>query len=268
MHPELISLFDLRGQTALITGGARTLGYDASSILAAAGCDIALTSRNLKSAEAAANQLQDIYGVDTLPLELDQTSFDDVADVVRQVLTWKPQLHILVNNAGGAVGESPALLFDRDPKDIELMIATNLTGLLYCCREAGRHMAEKRYGKIINIASIAGLCGRDRRVYARAGMKGQPVDYAAAKAGVIGATMDLAGYLSPSGVFVNAISPGGFERGQPAQFIRDYSDRTALGRMGRDGIDLKGAILFLASPASAYITGQNLTVDGGFTMWK
>jgi NAD(P)-dependent dehydrogenase (short-subunit alcohol dehydrogenase family) len=99
-------------------------------------------------------------------------------------------------------------------------------------------------------------------------MKGQPVDYAAAKAGVIGATMDLAGYLGPMGVYVNSISPGGFERGQPHQFIRDYSDRTALGRMGRDGIDLKGAILFLSSPASDYVTGQNLTVDGGFTIWK
>jgi len=128
-------------------------------------------------------------------------------------------------------------------------------------------MVERGSGKIINIASIAGLCGRDRRMYARAGMKGQPVDYAAAKAGVIGMTMDLAGYLSPHGVYVNAISPGGFERGQPEQFIRDYSDRTPLGRMGRDGIDLKGAVLFLASPASDYVTGQNLTVDGGFVLW-
>lgn len=99
-------------------------------------------------------------------------------------------------------------------------------------------------------------------------MKGQPVDYAAAKAGVIGLTRDLAGLLSPRGVHVNAISPGGFARENlPAGFIKDYSDRTPLGRMGRDGVDLKGAALFLASPASDYITGHNLVVDGGFSIW-
>ena len=81
-------------------------------------------------------------------------------------------------------------------------------------------------------------------------------------------TMDLAGYLTPKGVRVNAVSPGGFERGQVQAFIDAYSDATPMGRMGRDGVDLKGAILFLASDASAYVTGQNLAVDGGFVMWK
>ena len=98
-------------------------------------------------------------------------------------------------------------------------------------------------------------------------MKGQPVEYAAAKAGVIGLTRDLAGLLSPMGVHVNAISPGGFARKLPEGFVRDYSDRTPLGRMGRDGVDLKGAVLFLAASASDYVTGQNLVVDGGFSIW-
>ena len=93
------------------------------------------------------------------------------------------------------------------------------------------------------------------------------MDYAASKAGVIGLTRDLAGFLSPLGVMVNAISPGGFARGQPETFIADYSGRTPLSRMGRDGIHLKGAILFLASPASDYVTGINLVVDGGFSIW-
>ena len=106
-------------------------------------------------------------------------------------------------------------------------------------------------------------------MYAKNQMKGQPIDYAAAKAGVIGLTRDLAGLLSPHGVHVNAISPGGFARDTlPAGFIKDYSDRTPLGRMGRDGVDLKGAALFLASPASDYITGHNLVVDGGFSIWR
>ena len=116
--------------------------------------------------------------------------------------------------------------------------------------------------------SIAGIIGRDRRMYERNNMAGQPIDYAAAKAGIIGMTKDLAAFLGPSGVCVNAISPGGFNRNLPDGFVKDYCDRTPLHAMGRDGIDLKGPILFLASPASDYVTAQNLVVDGGFTVWQ
>ena len=112
------------------------------------------------------------------------------------------------------------------------------------------------------------MLGRNRKMYSNTGMDGQPVDYAAAKAGVIGMTRDLAGFLSPMGVRVNCISPGGFERGQPKAFIEAYSDSTPMGRMGRDGVDMKGTVLFLASSASDYITGQNIVVDGGFSIWK
>ena len=132
-------------------------------------------------------------------------------------------------------------------------------------------MIEQKAGKIINIASIAGIVGRDRRMYQRTGLRQQPVDYAAAKAAVIGMTRDLAAVFAPYGVLVNAISPGGFhgpDRPLPEEFAKAYSDRTPLGRMGRDGIDLKGAALFLASAASDYVTGQNLVVDGGFTIWQ
>jgi len=269
MHDEIVKMFDLRGKMALITGGARYLGYDAASILAAAGCHLAVTSRTAAHAEESAARLAAEYGVEAIGLGLDQTKFTDVERVVESVLAWKPQLDILVNNAGGGVGNSAALLAERDPADLALLIDTNLTGPLYCVRQAARHMmSHQRGGKIINIASIAGMGGRDRRVYARTGLKGQPVDYAAAKAGVIGMTRDLAGYLAPHNINVNCISPGGFERGQPEAFIREYADRTPLGRMGRDGVDLKGAVLFLASPASDYITGENILVDGGFVLWK
>ena len=100
-------------------------------------------------------------------------------------------------------------------------------------------------------------------------MPSQPTDYVAAKAGVIGMTRDLAGLLSPMGIRVNAISPGGFARNQPGDFEQNWSSATAMGRMGRDGSnDLKGAVLFLASDASPYVTGHNLVVDGGFTIFK
>jgi NAD(P)-dependent dehydrogenase (short-subunit alcohol dehydrogenase family) len=265
---SLPALFSLQGKVALVTGGARHLGYDIASALAEAGASVVVTSRRREQAASAAQSLQRAHGGDAMGLQLDQRTHAEIVRTVEAAHAWKGRIDILVNNAGGGSGQSPAILFERSPADVEELVQLNLVGVLHLCQAVGRIMAAQRSGKIINIASMAGLMGRDRRMYERSGMKGQPIDYAAAKAGVIGLTRDLAGLLSPLGVHVNAISPGGFEREtMPRSFVRDYSDRTPLGRMGRDGIDLKGAALFLAAPASDYVTGQNLVVDGGFSIW-
>ena len=263
-----LDAFKLTHRVALVTGGARDLGYDMADALAEAGADLVITSRSLDNAERAAEQLRKEQNTEVLPLSLDVTNAEQVADVVNRAQAWKDRLDILVNNAGGGVG-APNHLFERSPADMEKLIATNLTGSLFCCQAAARFMAKQGHGKIVNIASISGLCGRDRRIYEKNDMAGQPIDYAAAKAGVIGMTRDLAGLLSPMGIHVNAISPGGFARNQPGTFEQDYADLTPLRRMGRDGsIDIKGAVLFLASSASDYVTGENLVVDGGFLLWK
>jgi len=264
---SILDSFSLRGQVALITGGARTLGYDMADALADAGADLVITSRDLAHAEAAAARLRAERGVDVLPLALDVRKHDDVSAVAVQARAGMGRIDVLINNAGGGIPGRPTDLLQRAPEDIEALIGVNLTGALFCCQEVGRVMVEQRRGKIINIASIAGLVGRDRGMYHRAGLAQQPVDYAAAKAGVIGLTLDMAAYLAPFGVYVNCISPGGFERGQGEAFVQAYSERTALGRMGRDGIDIKGAALFLASAASDYVTGHNLVLDGGFVLW-
>lgn len=263
----VIDSFKLHGKVALITGGARTLGYDMAEALAEVGCDLVITSRSLSRAESAATALGKTCGVDVLPLALDVGSYDQVATVVEAAHRWKGHVDILINNAGGRSGTGPGNLFERPPQEIDKLIRTNLIGALYCCKEVGKVMAQQGSGKIINIGSIAGMVGRDRNMYERNNMNQQPVDYAAAKAGVIGMTRDLAAFLAPYGIHVNCISPGGFERGQPEGFIRDYNERTALGRMGRDGMDIKAAAVFLASAASDYVTGENLVVDGGFSIW-
>lgn len=264
---KVMDTFRLDGQVALITGGARTLGYDMAEALAEAGCHLAITSRQETHAQQAAAGLRAAYGVDVLPLAMDVRDYAQVAATAHTVQQWKGRIDILINNAGGTPGSGPRHLFERRPEDIEDLIATNLMGAVFCCKAVGALMAEQGRGKIINIASIAGMVGRDRSIYDRTGLAQQPVDYAVAKAGVIGLTRDLAALLGPRGVYVNAISPGGFERGQPPAFVAAYSELTALGRMGRDGVDLKGAALFLASAASDYITGVNLPVDGGFVIW-
>ena len=266
---KVLDSFRLDGQVALITGGSRNLGFDMAESLAEAGCHLAITSRDADRAADAAVKLTDRFGVDVLPVCLDVTDYQNVTDVVADVVGWKGRIDILINNAGGGGGGADVAtdLFERPVEAIDDLIATNLLGTIYCCKSAGRIMADSGHGKIINIASIAGLVGRDRLMYERTGLSAQPVDYAAAKAGIIGLTRDLAAYLAPRGVYANAISPGGFERGQPPDFVHAYSERTALGRMGRDGVDLKAAALFLASSASDYITGENLVVDGGFSIW-
>jgi NAD(P)-dependent dehydrogenase (short-subunit alcohol dehydrogenase family) len=264
---SILDSFKLSGKVAMVTGGARTLGYDIADALADAGADLVITSRKLADAQKAADQLRATRGVGVLPLALDVRDHAGVVEVVRLAHAWKGRIDVLVNNAGGGVPGRPTDLFERSAEDIETLIATNLTGALFCCQEVGRFMAAQRSGKMINIASIAASVGRDRRMYSSTGLAQQPVEYAAAKAGVVGLTLDMAAYLAPHGVYVNCISPGGFERGQPAEFIQAYSERTALGRMGRDGVDIKGAALFLASSASDYVTGHNLILDGGFVIW-
>ena len=267
--PNALDMFCLKGKVALVTGGACGLGFDMAQALAQAGADVVVTSLMLGEAQEAAEKIRAIYQVDTLGLQLDHCDWPNVQALAAEAQDWKGHVDILVNNAGGGSGQGEGNLFKRDSEDIVGLINTNLLGPLYCCKAFGSAMLERGSGKIINIASIAGLVGRDRRMYQRNNMDEQPIEYAAAKAGVIGMTKDLAALMSPQGVNVNAISPGAFDKSLlPKSFVSDFADETMLGRLGEMGRDLKGVALFLASPASDYVTGANIVVDGGFSTTK
>lgn len=261
--------WDLNGKVAIITGGARGLGYDMACALAAAGCNLILTSRFVHTLEAPVEHLKSTYQVNVLGIGLDHRHFDQVSDMAVKAMNFMGSIDILINNAGGGSGSGESDFFLRAPEEMADMINNNLLGAMYCCREIGKIMRKQGFGKIINIASIAGMVGRDRSMYRNNHKTEQTIDYAAAKAGVIGMTRDLAAYLAPFNICVNSISPGGFySKNLPDGFVADYNKATALGRMGEYGRDIKGTILFLSSAASDYITGQNLVVDGGFTIWK
>ena len=195
--------------------------------------------------------------------------YENVQKMADAALAWKGHIDILVNNAGGGSGKTEGDFLKRDPADIQNLIDINLTGSVFCSKAVGAMMAKAGCGKIINIASISAFLARDRRTYHLHNKMEQPVDYAAAKGGVVGYTIDLAAVMSQYGVYVNCISPGAFDKGdQPEGYSQAYRDKVPLGRMGRFGIDIKGAALLLASPASDYMTGANIVVDGGFSIWN
>ena len=267
-YSTIQQLFDLTGKIFLVAGGARNLGRDMAMALAEAGANGVITSRNENNAMATAKEISEVTGQKILGLSLDATIEDDVVRVFNSITKNLGEVDILVNSVGGGASQGTSTRFEEQPSnEWELLHLANLTAPYLLCKYAAARMKKRGSGSIINVASIAGIIGRDRRVYPPE-MSPQSVGYASAKAGVIGLTMDLAAYLGPDGVRVNAISPGGFERGQPESFIKAYSDKVPLRRMGRDGIDVKGAVLFLASEASAYVTGHNLVVDGGFSIWQ
>src|SRR5689334_186381 len=144
MHADVAALFDLTGKVAVVTGSARDLGSDAASILAAARCHVALTSRTAESARQSAERLAAQCGVDTFSAALDQRKFAEVERCAKSAAEWKGRVDVLVNNAGGGSGNSPGNLFLREPADSAHLIDVNLTGALYCCREFGRIMAQQR----------------------------------------------------------------------------------------------------------------------------
>jgi NAD(P)-dependent dehydrogenase (short-subunit alcohol dehydrogenase family) len=266
--PTIHELFNLTGKVFLVAGGARNLGRDIATALSEAGANGVITSRSETLAKFTAKQISDDTGQRIIGSCLDATIENEVERLFTDTIQKLGHLDILVSCVGGGASQGVSTQFEDQPtKEWELLHHSNLTASYLLCKHASVQMKKQGSGSIINIASIAGIIGRDRRVYPKE-MSPQSIAYASAKSAVIGFSRDLAAYLGPHGVRVNTISPGGFERGQPESFIEAYSNKVPLQRMARDGVDVKGAALFLASEASAYVTGHNLVVDGGFTIWQ
>jgi len=266
-----MEMFNLKGKVAVITGATGTLGGSMAHVLAEAGCDIVVATRDESKGKKMADELLVKYDVDVLVLTWEAVDTESIKKLARDSKNWKGHVDVFINNAGGSSNMSSSgsrNFLDRSDEDIRRTIEINFLSYLFCCREFGKIMKEQGSGKIINIGSISGMVGRDRRIYSESGFGEQLLEYAAAKGGVIAMTRDLAAVLAPYGIYVNTISPGGFRHGTSDLFQKLYSERTPLGRMGQAEKDLTGAVLYLASSASDYVTGQNIVVDGGFTSWR
>jgi gluconate 5-dehydrogenase len=269
MSNTIQELFDLTGNVALITGGARNLGFDMATALAEAGADVALTSRTLESARESASRIAAATGRRAAGFACDVRFEAQVETMVQAVLVEFGRIDILVNNAGNVVSTPENKPLEQRPlEEWEYTVDVNMKGVFLVSKHVvARAMKPARQGVIINLGSVAGMGGKDHRVYRGTEMGGVTIDYAASKGGVINMTREMACALAQYNIRVNCLSPGGFERGQPEKFIEQYSYLVPMGRMGQDRKEMKGPAVFLASEASSYITGVNLPVDGGMIAW-
>ena len=273
---KIFDKFRMTGQTAIVTGGVGLLGKEFCKTLAQAGADVIVADLN---AEAAASVAEAILaeGGKAQGVGVNVTDKASVDRMVGFALEKTGRLDVLVcsaaldpkfdNTQGKHLNdfESYPLQMWRDALDV------NLTGLFLCAQSAARPMKAQDHGVIINICSMYGLVGPDQRLYERPGQdptqrQFKPVFYSVTKAGVVGLTKYLATYYAGTGIRANCLTPGGVYNDHDEVFNSQYSARAVLGRMARKD-EMSGALLFLASDASTYMTGANLIVDGGWTAW-
>ena len=256
---NVLDSFSLAGKIALVTGGATGFGRQITEALAEAGARVITASRNVPVLEKSAAEFK-TRGLDVLAYKLDQGEEASIRQLIDKVISNHERIDVLVNNAVSR----PLKPGKLDPKAWSESMQVNSTGLYTISELVGEHMKQNGKGSIINISSIYGMIGIDPSLYVGTSLDNRITDYWYHKAGMINYTRYLGSVLGPHNVRVNCISPGGLYAGQPEEFVKRYSVKTFLGRMA-DESDLKGAIVFFASDASAYITGVNLPLDAGLT---
>lgn len=269
--------FDLTGRVAVVTGGVGLLGAEFCRTLAEAGAAVAVVDLNASASQAVTDSLTN-SGYKALALPTDITQPDLVNAAVEKVLSVFGRLDILVNSAALDPKFDPDAInkgitpgaFEDYPLDLwNSALNVNLTGMFLMTQACVKPMIEQeKKGSIINICSTYGLNGPDQRIYIKEGTRVafKPIYYTVTKAGVIGFTKYLAAYYAETEIRVNALTPGGVFNNHEEYFVKNYSAKTILGRMAKKD-EMNGALLFLASDASSYMTGNNVVVDGGWTAW-
>ena len=259
-------LFSLEGRVAVVTGGLGQLGRQFTSALNTAGARVAvLDSRSADEADTHS----------TLHVVADVTDRASLEAALRHITDTFGTPHVLINNAAlDSPPDAPAAAngpFEGFPADVwRRVLDVNVTGVFQCCQVFGGALAAAGRGSIINIASIYGLISPDQRIYEYRRRGGEaffkPAAYAASKSSLLNLTRYLATYWAPRNVRVNTLSFAGVYNRQDEAFLDEYTKRVPLGRMARED-EYNGAVLFLASDASSYMTGANMVLDGGYTAW-
>lgn len=259
---NVLDTFSLKGKTVLLTGGAGLYGQQITEAVLEAGATLFVAARNHAKLETFAATLAE-RGMKMTPLSYDQgepTSVESLFTTLTQhkTINISGKIDVLINNSVARPMES----WDDPLEQWEESMRVNATGLFQITRLFGNHMAENGGGSIINIGSIQGCVGPDYTLYEGLNMK-TPPDYFFHKGGMCQLTRFVASKLGPAGVRCNTLIPGGFYSGQDPVFVKRYNAKTMLGHMA-DATALKGAVVFLASDASSYITATDIPIDGGY----
>lgn len=264
----LKELMNMKGRVALITGGAGHLGSTMAEALAELGATIVVLDIDPEKCADVAEQLRRNFSVESFPLAVDLSDATAVSRVPQMVLDQCGRIDVIVHSAGyggDAKMEGWAVPFEQQSVPAwEKALSVNLTAAFVLVKEAKSALIDSGHGSVIFISSIYGVVAPDWRLYEDTAMA-NPMAYGASKAGLLQLMRYLATLLAPQ-VRVNAISPGGIWRDYPESFHERYRARTPAGRMGTEE-DIKGAVAYLASDLSNYVTGHNLMLDGGFTTW-
>lgn len=263
-------LFDLDGKLILLAGGGGILGTRMALELARCGGRVIVVDREKQNATNVADQVNAEHPGCGFAYSVDVTSESEMRDLDADVRRNIGEVEVLINNAA-AKGPGFFQPFENFPmEEWDLVMGVNTTGVMLGCKIFGSSMAQRGSGSIINTLSIYGIAAPDQRIYEGSMYEGHaintPAVYSTSKAAVWGLTKYLATYWGDKGVRVNAITPGGVSSGQNKTFMDLYSKRVPMGRMAKQD-EMNGAIVFLASDASSYVTGQNIVVDGGLTVW-
>ena len=269
--------FNLERRVAVVTGGAGLLGREFCKTLAEAGASVVVADLAQEAAGKIAKGLSD-SGYRATSFGLDVTRIESARELASVTVSKFGRLDILVNSAAldpkfdpdaAAKGIAPGAFEDYPLEQWDAALNVNLTGIFLVTQACVKPMLEQgQKGSIINICSTYGLNGPDQRIYIKDGKRVayKPVYYTTTKAGVMGFTKYLAAYYAGTNIRVNALTPGGVYNNHEEYFVKNYSAKTIMGRMA-DGDEMNGALLFLASDASSYMTGNNVVVDGGWTAW-
>lgn len=267
-------LFDLSGKVAVVTGGAGILGRHFCAGLAESGAKVAVVDLQEDKAIELAQVLHAQYKVDVIGIGCDVSDPASVKDMVSNVINAFGEINILHNNAAAKSDDLDAFFAPFEEYSLDqwrMIMSVNLEGMFLVAQAVGKQMVSQgKGGSIVQTASIYGVMAPDHRIYEGSFYLGRqintPAVYTASKAAVIGLTKYLATYWADRGIRVNTLSPGGTESGQNDEFKRRYSARVPMNRMA-NAYEMVGALLYLASDASCYVTGQNIIVDGGLNAW-
>ena len=268
---HLEKIFNIKDKSIVLTGSAGRVGHHLAHTLSRAGANVILVDRDTKKNSKLVKEISENYKTNPSAYNIDINDSFQVEKLASEIVKNYKKIDVLINNAHFSPRDHPKrdAPFEEYPVELwDKVISENIRGIFLCSQKIGRMMVKRKNGIILNISSIYGIVGPDQRIYGKSRLN-SPAYYSATKGAMVNLTRYLASYWGPKNIRVNTLTLGGiFDKKlhTDKEFVKRYSDRTMLGRMSNKE-DYDGAILFLVSDASSYMTGTNLIIDGGWTSW-